>query len=177
MPKTLSEPPAETVQQLITDNWGTPTVSTGGYNANQTDSTAVDFLPVTTNWAGWGDVYPIISLTNTDPTVPGGGDTNVTGIQGNGSGSNQRRLETMVMTVQAERLDDGDYQGEDAHSIVKTLYDHAFQIVWNNQHAPNHSEIDGFYVTPGTHTTPDSSDSTTTEQYSGNVTVDWLKTP
>ncbi len=175
-PKTLSETPEEIVRQLITDEWGTPDVPTGGYDATQTDPDATDFLPVTTNWAGFGNTYPVISLTNNDPTVPGGGDTNVTGVQGDGSGPNQRRFETMTMTVMASERDDGDYQGEDAHSIVKILYDHAFQVVWNNQHAPNHSEINGFYPTPGTHTTP-SDDSTTAEQYSGAVTVDWLKTP
>lgn len=174
MPTTLSENPEEIVRQLLVDEWGVSSVPTGGYDASQTDPTATDFLPITTNWAGFGDTYPIISVTNNDPTVPGGGQTGITGIQGNGSGPNQHRLETMVITVMAER--GTDYQGEDAHTIVNTLYDHVHQIVWGNIHAPNHSDVHGFYVTPGTHTTG-SDDSTTTEQYSGSVTLDWLKTP
>jgi len=175
-PKTLSESPEETVRQLLTDQWGTPSVDDGGYDPTQTDTTASDFLVITTDWSGWGDTWPIISLTNTDPTVPGGGDTQVTGIQGNGSGPNQRRLETMTMTVMASQTDTGDYQGESAEDIVRILYEHAFQIIWNNQHASDFPEINRFSVTPGAHTT-NGPDSSQTEQYSGNVTVDWLKTP
>lgn len=174
-PKQLSETPAEIVRQLVVDNWGNPDVPNGGFNANQTDPTADDFLPITTNWAGFGDTFPIISFTNTDPTVPGGGETGVSGIQGNGSGPNQRRLETLTVTVMAERGEDYP-NGEDAHALVRTLYEHVFQIVWNNQHAENHPEVSRFNVQPGTHTS-EGDDSTTVEQYSGEVTVDWLKTP
>jgi len=176
MPKTLSKNPDQTVVDLLVNNWGDPSVDDGGYVANPSDPTASDALVITTNWAGFGDTFPVISLTNTDPTVPGGGDTQVTGVQGDGSGANQRRLENITMTVMAEEKDDGDYQGEDADDLVRILYEHAFQIVWNNRNAPNHAEITGFYPSPGTNTTT-GEDSTLTQQYSGSVTVDWTKTP
>jgi len=86
MPKTLSKNPDQTVVDLLVNNWGNPSVDDGGYVANPSDPTASDALVITTNWAGFGDTFPVISLTNTDPTVPGGGDTQVTGIQGDGSG-------------------------------------------------------------------------------------------
>jgi hypothetical protein len=82
------------------------------------------------------------------------------------------------MTVMAEELDDDDedYQGYDAGDLVRILYEHAFQVIWDNRNAPNHPEITGFYPSPGTNTTP-GDDSTLTQQYSGSVSVDWTKTP
>lgn len=172
MPQTLSENPEELVRQLLTDEW-IPS-NTEGYDPTTTDTTASDFLPISTDW-NTGDIYPIITVTNNDPTVPGGGETNVTGKQGDGSGNNQRRLETMQLTVQASG--DTDYLNDvTAHQICETLYNEAFRVLWDNQSAPNDDDIWNYFVTPATHTV-EKSDTSSFHQYVGSVTIHWQREP
>lgn len=174
MPQTLSDNPEEKVRQLLTDGWDPD--NTEGYDPTETDPDADEFLPISTDWKS-GDTYPIVTVTGNDPTVPGGGDTNITGKQGDGSGNNQRRLETMQLTVQASG--DSEYINDlGAHEVVELLYNEAFRVVWDNQNAPDDSEVWNYFVSPATHTGPDNSDdSTSFHQYAGDVILHWNRTP
>ena len=188
MPQTLPQNPEQIVRDLLTDEWSPTT--TAGFDPTTTDPTSDSFLPITTDW-NTGDTYPIISITNNDPTVPGGGETNITGIQGDGSGPNQRRLETMQVTVQASG--DTSYPtsgwGElswnalgwgsnslDAHNVCDLLYSEVERIIMANYNAPDDPAVWNYFITPPTHTI-NKSDTNSFHQYAGSVTLHWQREP
>lgn len=176
MPQFLDQNPEFIICEVLESNWGTVDPSNAGYTAvfNSDSSLGGNEFPLTTSWNA-GDSYPIVSITNNDPTVPGGGDTNVTGVQGNGSGQNQRRLENMLLTVQA--AEDTDYNNNlEAHELIEVLYNHAFQILYEADSSTYDGVLD-FYVEPGTHSPVESSSTNPTHQYQGTVSLDWQKTP
>jgi hypothetical protein len=176
VPQFLDQNPEFILCDVLEDNWGTVNPSPEGYTAvfNSDSALGSNEFPLTTSWNA-GDSYPIVSVTNNDPTVPGGGETNVTSIQGDGSGNNQRRLENVLVTVQA--AEDSDYNnGVEAHQLVETLYNHAFQIAWEADEA-TYPGVWGFHPEPGTHSPVESSNTNPTHQYQGTFTIGWNKTP
>jgi len=176
MVQFLDDNPEYIICNLLDDNWGTVAPTDAGYTGvfNANDPLGANDFPISTSWNA-GDSYPILTITNNDPTVPGGGNTNVTGLQGDGSGQNQRRLETMLMTVQAAEGDDYNNNLE-AHELVEVLYNHAFQILFEVTSA-DYNGIWDVYVTPGTHSPVETDSTAPTHQYQGNVTIDWNKEP
>lgn len=116
----LSERAEELLRQFLVDSLRSSEMQ--GYDPQQTDPTASDFLPVTNNWDDWGETYPIIVVQETDgPTVPGGGQTNVTGLQGDGSGVNQYTIFNITLSAQAVQGET--YRnGVDAPDIAHDLF-------------------------------------------------------
>jgi hypothetical protein len=115
----LSERAEELLRQFLSDRIRPAEMQ--GYDPQQTDTTADDFLPVTNDWSDFGDTYPILVVQETDgPSVPGGGNTNVTGLQGDGSGVNQYTIFNLTISAQAVQGDDylNDTEADDlAHDI------------------------------------------------------------
>lgn len=106
MVQKLSERCEELLRQFLTDNIRPAEIQ--GYDPNQSNSDASDFMPITTDWSDWGSTYPkIVVQENNGPTIPGGGQTNYTGLQGDGSGVNQYAIHNITLSVQAKQ--DGDY--------------------------------------------------------------------
>lgn len=130
MPSKLSERPEELVRQFLTDNLRSTEMQ--GYNPQQTDPTASDFLPVTSDWSNRGDHYPIIVVQeNSGPSIPGSGTTNANGMQGDGSGVNQFAVHTVTVSCQA--IEGKSYlNGVEAEDLVHTLYSEVHDRVQNN---------------------------------------------
>jgi len=176
MSQFLEKNPEYLVAEYLEDNWGSVSPSNAGYTGlfDSDDPLEADEFPISTSWNA-GDRYPILTITNNDPNVPGGGNTNITGLQGDGSGPNQERLETMLMTVQAS--EDVDYNNDLlAHDLIEILYNHASQIITEYVDG----EIDDvwdLYYTPATHSPVESNSTVPTHQYQGSVTVHWQKEP
>ncbi len=179
MPSKLSERPEELVRQYLSDHL-TPS-EMQGYNPQQTDPTASDFLPVTSNWSDWGDTYPKIVVTEREgPQIPNAGSTNTNSIQGDGSGSNQ--LATHNITVSCQALEGEDYQnGVDAEALVHDLYQEVKATGQNNAPVALASGVWMAVPTPPTWTeNEDETDSGSTRtwvQGQGTVPVTVLDTP
>lgn len=120
MVQKLTERLEEQVRQFVVDNARSSEIE--GYDPNQTDSTQDDFLPVTCDWSNFGDYYPIIVVQQTDgPVIPGSGNTNSNGNQGDGSGVNQFAVHPITVSVQA--VQGGSYRNSvDYDDLVQTIY-------------------------------------------------------
>jgi hypothetical protein len=80
-----------------------------GYDPTQGDTTASDYILITSDNDNYGDYYPLIFISNNEGTaVPGGGETNITSIQGDGSGNNQNAQYTL--TIQCQAVENGPYR-------------------------------------------------------------------
>jgi len=120
MPQKLTERPEETIRQYLVDTLDPADIE--GYDPQQTDTTATDFLPISNSWSKWGDYYPFIYVAeDSDPTVVGGGETNATGLQGDGSGVNQYAIHTVTISVQV--AEGGAYRnGVEYDDLAQTIY-------------------------------------------------------
>jgi len=170
MPSKLSERPEELVRQFLVDNLRVSEL--GGYDPQQTDTTATDFLPVTSDWSFRGDYYPIISVREDDgPTIPNSGNTNYNSLQGDGSGPNQ--FAVYPITISCQAVQEGAYlTGVNAQNLVKDLYSECKDRVQNNAG----KDLGGgqlLGMTPPTVTRstdePDSSDTITWVQRQGTI--------
>jgi len=176
MPSKLSERPEELVRQFLADNIRSSEIY--GYDPQQTDTTATDFLPVTSDWSFRGDYYPIISVRETDgPTVPNSGDTNYNGLGPNGP--NQYAIYPINISVQA--VQEGAYlNGVSAEDLVYDLYQECHHQVQNNATTAV-SEALFVGMTPPTVTRstdePDSGDTITWLQRSGTINMGVIDTP
>lgn len=133
MPSKLSERPEEQLRQFLTDNLRTSEIQ--GYDPNQTDETASDFMPVTSSWNKWGDTYPIVVVSEDDgPTVPNSGNTGYNGLQGNGSGVNQFAVYNITVSCQAVELEhNSSYRNStQADDLVDDLYQECHHQIQNN---------------------------------------------
>jgi len=120
MPQKLSEPIEDQVRKYVVDNADPSAME--GYDPTQTDTTASDYILVTSDNDDWGDYYPLIYVSETEsPTVVGGGQTNATGLQSDGSGTNQYSIYTVTLSVQA--VENGPYLNSVAYDeLVFTIY-------------------------------------------------------
>jgi len=168
MPQKLSDRPEQLVRDFIADTLRPSEIE--GYDPQQTDPTANDFLPVTTDWSTRGDYYPIISIIETDgPTVPNSGNTGYNGLQGNGSGPNQYTIYNVTLSCQAVEIDgSGGYlNGVDAATIVFELYQECHHQVQNNvETAVSEAQFAG--MTPPTVTRSN-------EETDSGSTLEWIQ--
>jgi len=113
MPPKLSAPIEDQLREYIVNNIRPSEIE--GYDPTQSDTTASDFILVTSDNDNYGDYYPLIYISNNAGTsVPGGGDTNITSIQGDGSGNNQRAQYTP--TIQCQAVENGPYRNDTAYN-------------------------------------------------------------
>lgn len=99
MPQKLSQRPEEFVRQYIIDNARPSEMA--GYDPQQTDTQATDFMPVTTSYSKWGETFPMVWVGETDgPVIPNAGETNYNSIQGDDSGANTRANHNITVSVQ-----------------------------------------------------------------------------
>jgi len=170
MPSKLSDRPEELVRQFLTDNIRPGEIH--NYDPQQTDTTATDFLPVTSDWSFRGDYYPIISVREDDgPTVPNSGNTNYNSVQGDGSGPNQ--FAVYPLTVSCQAVQEGAYlNGVSAEDLVQDLYAECKDRIQNNAGADlGGGQLLGMTPPTTTRSTdePDSGDTITWIQKQGVV--------
>jgi len=163
MPSKLSGPPEEQVRQYLADTLRPTEIE--GYDPQQTDQTATDFLPVTNDWSYRGDYYPIIFVGEQEsPTVPNSGQTGYNGLQSDGSGPNITNRKNITVSCQA--VQGGAYLNQvDADDLVYTLYQEVKHQIQNN---PASAISDALYlgITPSTQTrSSDETDSGSTENW------------
>lgn len=176
MPAKLTEAPEEEVRQFLVDNIRSTEIE--GYDPNQTDTTATDFLPVTSDWSYRGDYYPIISVRETDgPTLPNSGNTNYNSIGKDGP----NQFSIYPITVSCQAVQEGAYlNGVSAEDLVSTLYEECKDRIQNSA-GQQLGGVQLLGMTPPTTTRsteePDSGDTITWVQKQGTVNVSVLDTP
>jgi hypothetical protein len=151
-----------------------------GYDPTQGDTTAQDYILITSDNDNYGDYYPLIYVSNNaGASVIGGGDTNISSIQGDGSGNNQNAQYSV--TIQCQAVENGPYLNDTKYD---TLAFELFQEVKYQLKQADKSDFDGFsYVgelTPsGVERSSDAQDNSTETwaQYSGTVPVGALLVP
>jgi len=112
MPQKLSEPIEDQIREYVVNNIQPSEIQ--GYDPTQNDTTASDFILVTSDNDNYGDYYPLIFVSNNqDATVPGGGETNITSVQGDGSGNNQNAQ--YGVTIQCQAVENGPYLNNTAY--------------------------------------------------------------
>lgn len=112
-----------------------------GFDVQQSDPTAEDFLPVATSLDGVGEVYPSLTVQRTTETA--GGETGYDFLTTNGPGQN--RTGQLLVTARAEEADaDGGYTGDsstyaavDAAALVDTLIDEVEDVTLRRANAPD----------------------------------------
>jgi len=170
MPSQLSERPEELVRQYLTDNIVPGNIE--GYDPNQTDETASDFMPVTSSWNKWGDTYPIIFVGEEDsPTVPNSGNTGFNGIQGDGSGPNSYSIKNITVSCQAVELGNSSaYRNSvEADDLAYTLYQECHRLFQNNATTAI-SEALHSGLTP-----PDGIQTRNSEETDSGSTLNWIQ--
>lgn len=168
MPDKLSERPETLLRDFLSANLRSSEMQ--GYDPQQTDPTANDFLPVITDWSERGDYYPIISITENDgPTVPNSGNTNFNGIQGNGSGQNQYTVFNITLSCQAVELEGSSayLNGVSPEQLVFDMYQECNQQIQANVTTAI-DEVLFVGLTPSTQTR-------SSEQTDSGSTLEWMQ--
>ena len=178
MPAKLSQPVEDQVREYLVNNLRPSEIE--GYDPTQSDTTAQDFILVTSDNDNYGDYYPLIYVSNNGGTsVIGGGETNVSSVQGDGSGNNQNAQYSL--TIQCQAVENGPYLNDVAYDeLAFTLYQEAkYQL---NQ--ADKSDFDGVsYVgnatpAPVERSSDEQDNSTETwSMYAGTVPVGVIFTP
>lgn len=176
MPAKLSERPEELLRQYLVDNL-TPS-SMQGYDPQQTDTTATDFLPISNSWSKWGDYYPFIFVGEQNgPQIPGGGSTNVNGI--GPDGPNQYAVHNITISVQV--AEGGAYRNSTEYdALAHDIYSEIHSTIQNNTtSAISEALIVGVPTPPTPTRNPGEDDSDTLDWYQlqGTVPVEVLNTP
>jgi len=181
MPTKLSKRPEQLVRDFLAEAIRPSEIH--GYDPQQTDQTANDWLPITTNWSKYGDTYPVIVVTETEgPSLPNSGTTNFNGQQGDGSGPNQYTVFNVTVSTQAVELEnDSAYlDGVEADDLTHDLYQECRNRIQNNATtAVDEALATG--LTPGTQTRSseetDSGSTLTWIQRQGSCNTNVLLTP
>jgi len=181
MPQKLSERPEELVRQFLVESLRPAEME--GYDPQQTDETATDFLSITSDWSFQGDYYPIISVRETDsPVIPNSGERNYNSIQGDGSGPNQFSVTPVTLSVQAVQAADGmGYRNAtSARDITFKIYQECHHQVQNNT-TEAISEATFIGMTPPTvtrsNTEANGGSTTTWIQQQGTIDIGVIDTP
>lgn len=168
MPQKLSERPERLLRQFLTDSIRPNEVQ--GYDPQQTDTTANDFLPVITDWSERGDYYPIISITETEgPTVPNGGESGYQSVRGDGTGPNQYIIYNITLSCQAVELEGSSayLNGTSPEDLVDDLFQECHHQIQNNATTAI-SEAAFISLTPATQTR-------SSDQTDSGSTLEWIQ--
>jgi len=177
MPQKLSEPVEDKIRKYIINNASVSGLE--GYNPTQTDTTASDFILVTSDNDDYGDYYPLIYVSEQDgPTVPNSGNTNANGLAGDGSGTNQ--FTTYPVTISVQAVENGPYLNSvDYDELVFSIYQEIHSLL-GGQVTIDETLYVG-ELTPGTQTrSSDETDSGSTDtwvQRQGTLPVGVQYTP
>jgi len=173
MPPKLSEPIEDQLREYVVNNIRPSEIE--GYDPTQSDTTASNFILVTSDNDNYGDYYPLIFIGNNGgATVPGGGDTNITSIQGDGSGNNQRAQYNV--TIQCQAVENGPYRNDVAYdTLAFELYQEVkFQLKdASASDIADFSSIGELPPSPNNRSSDEQDNSTETWiQYSGDVPIE-----
>lgn len=185
MTTTLTEPIEEQVRQFLTDNIRPAQIE--GYDPTQTDPTADDHMPVTSDYSQWGDVYPAVFVRESSgaggPILPNSGNSGYNSLQGDGSGVNQRAVYQIEVSVQAVKPpeDIGVYLNNvKAEDLVFKIYQECHQQV-QQQAGRGLGDADTLGMTPATVTRSnsdtDSGSTNTWIQREGTIFASVLNEP
>ena len=178
MPAKLTTPIEDQVREYLVQNLRPAEIE--GYDPTQSDTTAQDFILVTSDNDNYGDYYPLIYISNNAGTsVIGGGETNVSSLQGDGTGNNQNAQYSL--TIQCQAVENGPYLNDTPYDeLAFTL----FQEVKYQLNQATKSDFDGFSyignITPAPiERSSDEQDSSTETwaQYAGTLPVGVIFTP
>jgi hypothetical protein len=172
MTQYLDQPPEYYVGDLLEEYWGSVPPPVGGLSVQWQTSGDILIAPL---WPS-GDQYPIITLTNRDPTIPGGGTTNYTSKQGDGSGNNQERLENFLLTVHTDSAETYGSNNLSAERYAWRLLEHIHSIVEEHGDTTD-SDIWSVYMDAPEGSIPNQGSTDVIHQEQATVTVHWNKTP
>lgn len=168
MPQALDGRAEEKVRQFLSDSIRSTEIQ--GYDPQQTDPKASDFLPITNDWSDYGDAYPIIVVQETDgPTVPNSGNTNANGMKPTGEGLNQTAVYNVTVSCQAVQMEgQGTYRnGTEYDDLVEDLYAECFYQFQNTRQAVNGSLWTGMLPPP--------TQTRSTEETDSGSTITWIQ--
>jgi len=181
MPSKLKSRPEQLLRDFLADTIDPTEIH--GYDPQQTDQTANDFLPIVTDWSDRGDYFPVIVVSEeNDPQVPSGGTLPYNGIQGNGSGPNQHTVYNPLVSCQAVELDGSSayLDGVDADTLAFDLYQEVHSKIQNNGNTAITDALD-VGLTPSTQLrTSNETDSGSTLEFvqrQGTASIEVLNTP
>jgi len=178
MPQTLSESVEDKVRQYVVQNLASSDIE--GYDPQQSDTTASDYILITSDNDQYGDYYPLIFISEQDgPTIPDSGNTNFNGIQGDGSGANTYSVYNVTIQVQA--VENGPYLNNTSYDdLVFTIYQ-ALRSLFGGPITLDSETLWTGGLTPGTQTrSSDENDSGSTDtwvQRAGTLPVGVQYTP
>jgi len=130
MVQKLSERPEKLVRDFLADNLRKSELN--DYDPQQTDTQAVDYLPITNDYSRWGETFPMIWVGEQEsPNTPGGGESGYSSVQGDGSGPNQYTQHNITVSVQTKQ-GGGYLNGVDYDDLAYTLYQEVHAQVQNN---------------------------------------------
>lgn len=135
MPQKLTSPIEDQVRQYLVSALRPAEIE--GYDPTQSDTTASDFILVTSDNDNYGDYYPLIFISNNaGASVIDGGETNISSIQGDGSGNNQNAQYSV--TIQCQAVENGPYRNNTAYD------DLAFALYQEVKYQINQAEASDF---------------------------------
>lgn len=175
MPSSLSKPRAKKVRDLLYSNWNPSNVA--GYDPSLATSDS-DFVALTTNWERHGSHNPAITVTNFDGNAVDGGETGWTSVQGDGSGVNQTRSESGLVTlhVKDDSVDGVSYNGGNgAEALLKLLDDEVTRIIQAN--AAGDGEVLWYSIGPFEESPQNSLEGAVKLQWQARVGFGWTRTP
>jgi len=175
MPQKLSEPLEDQIRKYIIQNVTPSAIQ--GYDPTQTDTTASDFILVTSDNDDYCDYYPLIWVSEVDngPTIPNSGNTNVNGK--GPDGNNQYAIKDVTVAVQA--VQNGPYLNSTEYDqLVFEIYAE-LQSIFNNPDALSDAIFTGELTPPTVTRSSEQQDSSTETwiQRSGTVPVGVHFTP
>ena len=178
MPQKLTEPVEDQIRKYLVGAIRPSEIE--GYDPTQSDTTAQDYILITSDNDNYGDYYPLIYVSNNaGSSVIGGGETNISSIQGDGSGNNQNAQYSI--TLQCQAVENGPYLNSVSYDeLAFTLY----QEVKYQLNQATKADFDGFsYVgnatpAPIERSANEQDDSTESwAQYAGTVPIGTIFTP
>jgi len=155
MPQQLSQRPEESIRQFLVDNIRSAQIQ--GYDPQQTNPSATDYLPITSDYSRWGETFPMVWVgEQSEATTPGGGESGYNSMQGDGSGPNFYEIHSITVSVQTTETENGSgYLNQtDYDTLAFQIYQEIKQQVQNNANAET-TALDPFTfvgITPSTPT-------------------------
>jgi hypothetical protein len=135
MPQKITEPIEDKIRKYLVDAIRPSEVE--GLDPTIGDTTRLEFLLVTSDYDNYGDTYPLVFVSNNAGTsVIDGGETNISSIQGDGSGNNQNAQYSV--TIQCQAVENGPLPNNVDYDVI------AFQLFQEVKYQINQAETSDF---------------------------------